>query len=114
MRHAEIGGIAFQLRNPRQRIGIWRLAEKQREQAVFSGALTIDLVDRRLRLAVSVASSPDSIEIRTKDKPRYLGERFDREHTLSGNACPIGHRGLGYADGARKRCDSAGSLDGLL
>ena len=101
MRHAEIGGIAFQLCNPVQRIGIWHLAEKQREQTVFSSALTIDLVD--------LVSKPSqhrivggAIEVRTKDKARDFGHRFDREHTLSGNACPIGHRGLGYADCARK------------
>ncbi len=45
MRHAEIGRIALQRGNPRQRIGVGRLAEQQGQQAVFRGAQLIDLVD---------------------------------------------------------------------
>jgi len=44
-----IGGIALQLRDACQRLGVRRLAEQQRQQAVFRGAQLIDLVDFRFR-----------------------------------------------------------------
>ena len=45
MRHAEIGSVALQRRDPLERIRVRRLAEQQGQQAVFRGAQLIDLVD---------------------------------------------------------------------
>ena len=49
MRHAEFGAVALQRCHPLERLGVGRLAEQQRQQAVFRGAQLIDLVDFGLR-----------------------------------------------------------------
>ena len=49
MGHAEVGRIALHRRNPAERIRVRRLAEQQRQQAVFRGAQLIDLVNFGLR-----------------------------------------------------------------
>ena len=58
MRHAEIGAIALQRCDALQRVRIGRLAEQQRQQAVFRGAQLIDLVD------FGFAMSPDPRMVR--------------------------------------------------
>ena len=45
MRDAEIGRVALQRGDAPERLGVGRLAEQQRQQAVFRGAQLIDLVD---------------------------------------------------------------------
>ena len=45
MRDAEIGRVALQRCNALERLRVGRLAEQQRQQAVFRGAQLIDLVD---------------------------------------------------------------------
>ena len=45
MRDAEIGPVALQRGDALERIRVGRLAEQQRQQAVFRGAQLIDLVD---------------------------------------------------------------------
>ena len=49
MRHAEIGSVALQRGHALERVGVRRLAEQQRQQAVFRGTQLIDLVDFGLR-----------------------------------------------------------------
>ena len=54
------------------------------------------------------------IKIGPQDGARDAGHRFDREHTLGGNARPVRHRRLGNADAARKLGDATGSANRFL
>ena len=58
MRHAEIGSIALQRCNTLERVRVRRLAEQQRQQAVFRGTQ----LDRFRRFVISM--SPDSRMVR--------------------------------------------------
>ena len=58
MRDAEIGRVALQRGDPRQRVGVGRLAEQQRQQAVFRGAQLIDLVDFGISMSPDASDDP--------------------------------------------------------
>ena len=108
MRHAEIGPIALQRGNALERLGVGRLAEQQRQQAVFRGTQLIDLVDFGFRCHLILGWS---VEIGTKNKTIHLRQRLDGENPLGGNARPRRNRGLRNADPPRQRCDATCCFD---
>ena len=108
MRHAEIGCVAFQRRDTLERFGVGRLAEQQRQQAVFRGAQLIDLVDFGVRFHLILGWS---VQIGTKHETRDLRQRLDGENAFGGNARPRRNRGLGNAELPRQRSDATCCLD---
>ena len=108
MRHAEIGAIALQRCHTLERLGIGRLAEQQRQQAVFRGAQLIDLVDFGFRCHLVLGRS---VEIGTKHKTIHLRQRLDGKNALGGNARPRRNRGLRNANPPRQRRDATRCLD---
>ena len=111
MRDAEIGPVALQRGDARQRVRVGRLAEQQRQQAVFRGAQLIDLVDFGFRCHLILGWS---VEIGAKDGTLHLRQRFDGENPLGGNARPRRNRRLRNADPSRQRRDATCCLDCLF
>ena len=111
MRHAELGRIALQRGNARERIGVGRLAEQHRQQAVLRRAQLIDFVDVDFRSHLLLACS---VEIGTKNVTMHPRQRLHREYTFCGNPRPRRYRRLCNADRSRQRRDTTRSSDCLL
>ena len=111
MRHAEIGRIALQRRDALERVRVGRLAEQQRQQAVFRGAQLIDLVDFGFRCHLILGWS---VEIGAKNVTMHLRQRLDGENPFGGNPRPRRNRRLRNADPSRQRRDTTCCPDCLF